>query len=109
MHSKLFLKQDDEDLQLVLRSHRLVFAVWYFYDMKADNVFAHAFDRINGHPGGYVRIAGRWRLEEVRNKRGISFQILSICFERSTSVVFLYLNTPKVSYLDPVAFYRSKV
>lgn len=23
--------------------------------------------RINGHPGHYVRIAGRWRLEEVRH------------------------------------------
>lgn len=25
-------------------------------------------DRINGHPGGYVRIAGKWRLEEVSKK-----------------------------------------
>lgn len=23
--------------------------------------------RINGHPGNYVRIAGKWRLEEVRD------------------------------------------
>lgn len=65
--------------------------------MKADNVFAHAFDRINGHPGGYVRIAGRWRLEEVRKQRISNI----ICFERSTSVVSLCLESPKVSYLDP--------
>lgn len=27
--------------------------------------FCNVRDRINGHPGGYVRIAGKWRLEEV--------------------------------------------
>lgn len=27
-------------------------------------------NRINGHPGNYVRVAGRWRLEEVRARPG---------------------------------------
>ena len=29
-------------------------------------VFSPTFVRINGHPGRYSRIAGKWRLEEVR-------------------------------------------
>jgi len=29
-------------------------------------VSLYAVLRINGHPGNYVRIAGKWRLEEVR-------------------------------------------
>lgn len=30
--------------------------------------FGDMHGRINGHPGGYVRIAGKWRLEEVKHE-----------------------------------------
>lgn len=35
-------------------------------------------DRINGHPGGYVRIAGKWRLEEVRHTQSIPLRCLRV-------------------------------
>lgn len=34
--------------------------------------------RINGHPGGYVRIAGKWRLEEVKHAFALNGLLLRV-------------------------------
>lgn len=47
------------------------------------------FGRINGHPGGYVRIAGKWRLEEVTSIH------LGVFLGQGRLVFMVYLPPPQ--------------
>uniref|UniRef100_A0A8C6YT54 Anoctamin n=1 Tax=Nothoprocta perdicaria TaxID=30464 RepID=A0A8C6YT54_NOTPE len=74
-----------------------IFTFQFFTNFSSLIYIAFFLGRINGHPGNYVRVAGKWRLEECHP----SGCITDLFIQMATITILKQTLSNFVEYLDP--------